>query len=126
MGMEGAAYASLSSFLILALILQALMKRMASVTIRIRDMVLPVLLSLVYPLVYAVIPFDGAITKTVTVLAAGSAVYLFLALVTGLIRSGDLAQARTALEPRADVPHVRAGLALLGVMESVRGIVRKD
>ena len=126
MGMEGAAYASLSSFLILALLLQGLMKRDASVTIRIRDAVFPVILSLVYPLIYEVVPFDGALLKSVTVLAAGSAAYLFLALITGLVRSDDLAQARDSLEPRAEVPHVRAGLALLGLMESIRGSIRKD
>lgn len=126
MGMEGAAYASLSSFLILALILQLLMKHMANVTIRLRDAIFPVLLSLVYPLVYEVVPFEGAITRTVIVLIAGSAAYLFLALVAGLVRSEDLAQARAAMEPRADVPHVRAGLALLGVMDNIRGMIRKD
>jgi len=126
MGMEGAAYASLSSFLILALLLQGLMKRTASVTIRVRDAVFPVILSLVYPLIYEIVPFDGAILKSVTVLAAGSAAYLFLAFLTGLIRREDLAQARYSLEPRAEVPHVRAGLTLIGLMESIRGSIRKD
>lgn len=126
MGMAGAAYASLSSFLVLALILQGLMKKSVSVTVRVRDALFPLGLSLVFPVIHANIPLEGAILRTLAVLLIGSAAYIFLALVTGLVRGEDLAQARAALEPRANVPHVRAGLTLLGVMDNIRGMIRKD
>jgi len=126
MGMEGAAWASLSSFLVLALILQVLMKRSVSVTVRVRDAFFPLVLSGVFPAIYYLLPFGGAVLRPAAVLVAGGALYILLALVTGLIRREDLRQARGSLEPRAGVPHVRAGLALLGLMERISGSFRRD
>ncbi len=119
-GMEGAAYASLSSFLLLAIILQVMMQKTAGTSVRVWHALYPMVLSLVYPLLHAVVPWEDTVIRPVVVAFGASAIYIFLSLLTGLVRRDDLAQASESLAPRGTVPHVRLTIAVIALLERVR------
>jgi O-antigen/teichoic acid export membrane protein len=125
-GMEGAAYASLSSFLLLAITLQVMMRKTSGTSVWVRHALYPVALSLVYPLLHVILPLGETILRPIVVLFGASALYLFLTLLTGLVRRDDLVQARESLAPRGTVPHVRLTILAIEFLERVRRGLRGE
>ncbi len=125
-GMEGAAYASLSSFLLLAIVLQVMMRKSSGTSVKVWHAIYPLALSLVYPLLHVILPLGGTILRPIVVAVGGSALYIFLSLLTGLVRRDDLAQARESLAPRGTVPHVRLTIAGIEFLERVRRGLRGE
>lgn len=119
-GIEGAAIATLASFVALTALLQMMMGTVARVRIPAISIVHPALLSLVYPaLGYAAAP-AGRYPRLLVVVLAGTAVYLLLAVLTGLIRGEDLDKGRSALEGRERTRTVGILLAVISFLGRFR------
>ncbi|MDD3642051.1 MAG: oligosaccharide flippase family protein [Candidatus Krumholzibacteria bacterium] len=118
-GTTGAAAATLATFGLLAAALQAMMWSISRVRIRPSSLLHPALLCSVFPLLAMAAGGLPHWARLAVILVPGGAAYLLLALLTGLIRSGEISAARRALAPRAHVPHVRAALAALVFMERI-------
>ncbi len=118
-GTIGAAAASVSSYFLLALVLQIMMRLTSGTGTRITHGLYPLLLACVYPALGFLLPWGGHIVRAAAVFTVGSLLYAFLLLVTGLVDRRDLEQAGQALEPRSDVMHVRLALRLVKFSEAV-------
>lgn len=118
-GLTGAAVATLSAFVFLAVILQIMMRRVSGVNVKLANLLLPVLACLVYPLIGRLLAGAGSFVRIIVVVIAGTAVYLVLAVRLRIVRSEDLAKTREMLSPRASVPHVRLTLKLVDLMEAI-------
>ena len=116
-GLPGAAFATLSSFVVLALLLQSLMRRASGTKIRLRNLLHPLLASLVYWLLDLLLAGQGHLLRILVISLGGSFLYIMLALLTRLLRGSDFERARTELQPRAAVPHVALALRLIGLLE---------
>ena len=116
-GLEGAAVATLSSFVVLALLLQSMMRRASGTNVRPINLIHPLLASLVYWLLGLLLDGRGHLVRLLIVSLGGSALYLAAALSTRLLRRSDFERARTALEPRSGVFHVGVALRLIGLLE---------
>jgi len=116
-GITGAAVATLSSFVVLALILQWMMRRASGTNVRPMNLLHPLLASLVYWLLDRLLAGQGHLLRILVVSLGGSVLYIMLALLTRLLRGSDFERARTALEPRAGVFHVGLALRLIGLLE---------
>jgi O-antigen/teichoic acid export membrane protein len=120
-GNAGAAAVALSTFVILACLLLAMMKRVSGASLRVMSVVHPLLLSLGYVLVWRLLQGWESLPRLIVVGVAGTLIYAFAALLTGLVRKEDLANVREMLLPRAAVPYVRFALAAVGVAERTHG-----
>lgn len=116
-GLIGAAVATLSSFVLLALLLQILMRRTSGTNVRLMNLIHPVLASIVYWLLDLLLPGQDPLLRILVIALGGSLLYIMLALLTGLLRRSDFERARSALEPRAGVFHVGLALRLIGLLE---------
>lgn len=121
-GNAGAAAVALSTFVILAILLLVMMKRVSGASIRVSSVIHPLLLSLGYVLLWRLLQSWEPVPRLVVVAVAGSLIYAFAALLTGLVRREDFAKAREMLAARAAVPHVRFALAAVGAAEKTHGI----
>ncbi|MCK4549310.1 MAG: oligosaccharide flippase family protein, partial [Candidatus Krumholzibacteria bacterium] len=119
MGIAGAAVATLTTFIILAAILQAMMWSVTKTRISPLYAIHPALLASVYPLLSLASGSLPHWARIIIVVAAGSALYKILAALTGLIRKSDLATASAALGPRSHVPHVRFALKGISLLEKI-------
>ena len=119
MGIEGAAVASLTSFILLAAVLAGLMKRVSGATYRFVHLLHPALISSVYVLAGLALQAGGHLTRILVVTIAGSALYIFLAVLTRLVTLNDLATARRALAPRGHILHVRFVLRIISLAEAM-------
>ena len=99
-GIEGAAFATISSFMVLALILQIMMSVVAGVRIRIRDLIHPIILAFIFPVIGSIFHAAGSYARVLLVLILGIVIYIILASATGLIRGKDLEKSTEALEKR--------------------------
>jgi stage V sporulation protein B len=125
-GLVGAAAATLSSFVLLALLLQLMMRRASGTNVRPINLLHPFLASLVYWLIDRMLHGQWYLVRIPVILLGGSAAYVTLVLLTGLVRKADLEGARKALEPRSSVPHVALALWLLGLLERYRVALRRE
>jgi stage V sporulation protein B len=116
-GLMGAAVATLSSFVVLALLLQLMMRRTSGTHVRPMNLVHPLLASLVFWLLGLLFAGQGHLLRLLIVSLGGSALYIMIALLTRLLRRSDFEQARVALEPRAAVFHVGLALRLISLLE---------
>ena len=119
-GIEGAALATLSSFVLLAILLQAMMRSTSGIRARLTGLLHPLMLSVVFPLIALALGGRGHIVRIIVIFTAGPALYIMFGIHTRLVRAADIARARETLEPRGDVPHVRLALSLLAALEAVR------
>ncbi len=119
MGVEGAAVASLSSFVILALALHIMTRRISGAGIRFSHAAIPLFLSLVYLLVEFLLPEMGYLPELVIVAVAGTVAYILLLAVTGFVKIEDIERSRESLRDRERVPHVRFALSFLLFLERV-------
>jgi O-antigen/teichoic acid export membrane protein len=119
-GIEGAAIATLSSFVLLAIILQMMMRSTSGIRVRLTGLLHPLMLSMVFPLIALALGGRGHIVRIIVIFTAGTALYILFGIHTRLVRAADIARARSELEPRGDVPHVRLALSLLAALEAVR------
>jgi O-antigen/teichoic acid export membrane protein len=117
MGLEGAALASLSSYVILAVVLHLLMTRFSGVRLKISHLLMPLLFSGIYLLLKWVLPELGHLPELLVTAAAGTALYLLLLIIGGMIRSGDIRRSRESILARKEAPHVRMVLKGLSVLE---------
>ncbi len=116
-GLTGAALATLSSFVLLALLLQSMMRRASGTNVRPMNLLHPLLASLVYWLLGLALDGQSHLLRLLLVSLGGSALYIVVALSTRLLRRSDFERARTALEPRGGVFHVGLALRLIGLLE---------
>lgn len=116
-GIIGAAVATLSTFIVLALALQMLMYRVSREWAGIAGLIHAACLSLIFPLLGWLMPDAGHIVRIVAVVLPGCVLYALLSLATRLVRAADLAQVTERLQPRANVPHVRAALGLIELLQ---------
>lgn len=121
----GAAVATLSSYIILALILQIMMYRIAHTRVGLRSLIHPLFISLVFPAIGMLVGGFGPVPRIIIILVPGSLLYVLLSLVTGLVRGNDLAAARDALAPRSHVFHVRLALSCIKLLDAVNTRVGK-
>jgi O-antigen/teichoic acid export membrane protein len=119
MGITGAAVATLTTFLVLAVILQVMMYSISRTRISPMSLLHPLVLSLIYPLLSFATGSLSSWARIVIVLAAGSVIYNILAAVTGLIRISDLETAEATLRPREHVAHVRIALFGIGIIKNI-------
>ncbi|MBN2184026.1 MAG: flippase [Candidatus Krumholzibacteriota bacterium] len=99
-GIEGAAYATISSFLVLALILQGMMSVVAGVKIGFRTLIHPLILAFIFPVIGSIFHSAGSYARVSLVLIPGMAIYIILASATGLIREEDLEKSTESLQKR--------------------------
>jgi len=126
MGLEGAALASLSSYVILAVVLHILMARFSGVKLKLSHLILPLLFSLVYVGLKTVLPAMGHLPGLLVVASAGTALYMLLLITGGMITSADIERSRSIIVKRKDVPHVKVALKALSVVEVlIRKLGRK-
>jgi O-antigen/teichoic acid export membrane protein len=125
-GIEGAAIATLTSFFLLAVLLQAMMRSTSGTRVRLASLVHPLALSSVFPLLSLALGGQGHLVRIIAIPAAGSALFVFFGIHTHLIHAADIERARAALEPRGNVPHVRFALTLLAVLERARRRLRRE
>lgn len=125
-GIEGAAIATLSSFILLAVILQAMMRSTSGTRIRFISLLHPLLLSLVFPLLSLALGGQIHIIRIIAICTAGPALYIFFGIHTHLVRAADIGRARATLEPRGDVPHVRLALGFLAGLDAVRRRLQRE
>lgn len=119
MGLAGAAIASLSSFIILAAALYVMMWRISGVSIKPTHVVTPIILSLSYPLARFALPDTGYLVELIVVLVAGTALYLFLLVISGMVRKEDIRGSIAAIEARRETPHVRFAITVLSFFGKV-------
>jgi stage V sporulation protein B len=125
-GTAGAAIATLATFVFLAAVLQTMMWSVSRVRVGIASLLHPAALCLVFPLLSLAAGGLPHWARLLLILVPGFAAFLLLAPLSGLVRPGDLEAARASLLPRAGVPHVRAALAGIGLMERLaRNHVKK-
>lgn len=124
-GIAGAALATLSTFIVLALLLQIMMWRISGNRIGLMSLLHPLVISFVFPLIGWLLRDLGPAARIIIILFPGTILYVFLSLLTGLVRSDDLSKAGTALEPRADIPHIRLALRLINLLEILKGRIGK-
>jgi O-antigen/teichoic acid export membrane protein len=122
-GNVGAAAVALSTFVVLAVMLLVMMKRVSGAGVRIMSFVHPLFLSLIFILLGWLVRGWGPVPRLIVVAVAGSVLYAAAALATGLVRSEDFTRARAMLLPRSAVPHVRLALALIGILERAHRII---
>jgi O-antigen/teichoic acid export membrane protein len=118
-GLAGAAIATLSAFVVLAFFLQIMMQWISHAHVPLTNLLYPILISLVFPLIGWLLRDAGSIVRLVAVFVPGTAAYLLIALATGIIRRKDLEESRLMLTPRATVLHVRLTLKIVGIMEAI-------
>ena len=116
-GLSGAAVATLSSFVLLALLLQLLMRRASGTNVRLKNLLHPLFASLVYWFLDRLLAGQPPLLRILVISIGGSLAYIMLALLTRLLRRSDFERARDALEPRAGVFHVGLALRLIGLLE---------
>lgn len=117
MGLEGAAVASLSSYLILASSLHVLMTRFSGVKLKLSHLVMPLVFSAVYILLKWALPEMGHLPELLIVASGGTAIYLLLLIAGGMITSGDIARSREAIIKREETRHVRIALKALSALD---------
>lgn len=125
-GIDGAAIATLTSFILLALLLQTMMRSTSGTRVRFTSLLHPFLLSLVFPLLSFGLGGQSHLMRIIVIFIAGSVFYILLGIYTGLIGSRDIERAQTALEPRREIPHVRLALGLLTALDAVRQRLRRE
>ena len=118
-GIVGAAMATLSTFIVLALVLQILMYRVSREWVGIGGLIHAVLISLLFPILGWLMPGAGHLLRIISVTVTGCVLYGILSLVTRLVRAADLEKVTIALRPRAHVPHVHAALGLIGLLRRI-------
>jgi O-antigen/teichoic acid export membrane protein len=116
-GLVGAAGATLSSFVLLALLLQFLMRRASGTNVRLMNLIHPALASVAYWLLDLLLSGQDPLLRILVISLGGSFLYIVIALLTGLLRRSDFERARSALEPRAGVFHVGLALRLIALLE---------
>ena len=123
-GIDGAAIATLTTFILLAILLQTMMRSTSGTRVRLVSLLHPLLLSLVFPLIALALGGQNHILRIVVIFIAGSVLYILFGIYTGLIDSRDIERAQTALEPRREIPHVRLALGLLAALDAARRRLR--
>ena len=121
MGIAGAAFASLLSFVVLAAVLQVMMSSVAGVRTDPAVLIHPTILSLVFPALAFLLGGLGSLERSVIVTIAGGVIYIVLAAATGLIRREDLDKTRSILDARP--PGMMRGIGLF-VLSSIGRITR--
>ncbi len=116
MGIVGAALATLSSFVALAIVLQAMMTAVSGVRSRITDLIHPLLISLVFPALGYVLAGAQNWIRVIVIILAGIAIFVVIALVTRLIRSEDIARVTEIIEKRPDGPLKKTAYSLLDIL----------
>jgi O-antigen/teichoic acid export membrane protein len=119
MGVSGAAVATLTTFCVLAVILLAMMWKISRAKISAVSLLHPLVLSMVYPMLDAAARSMSPGARMIIVLVAGSAVYVILAALTGLIRAADLDTAEKTLRPREHIAHVRFALLAIAALRKL-------
>ena len=125
-GIAGAAVAALSTYTLLAVVFMIQMKRISGARVDVRSYVHPIALSLVYIVLAVLLARTGALTRFLVAAAGGTAFYALGALATGLVRQEDFERIRGMLERRAGSPHVRLALSLVGALESLAKLLRRQ
>lgn len=120
-GIAGAAVAVLLTFVVLAAIILAMMRRVSGAGIAPSTWLHPLGASLVYALLGWLAGSWNPYLRVAFVAVAGTGLYLFLVLTTGLVGADDFVRLREMLAHRAGVPHVRLALAALGGAERTFG-----
>jgi len=118
-GINGAAIATTSTFLILAVVLQAMMYRHSGTSIRIKHLLHPLVVSFVFPLLSFALLSYSHILRLIIIPPAGVIIYLIFLIRTGLIKHSDIEGATEALTPRKEVFHVGLTISALNVVERV-------
>lgn len=116
-GTAGAALATLATFVFLAAVLLGMMWSISRTAIRLSAVLHPFLLCAVFPLISLASGGLPHWARLAAIIVPGATAYLLLAPLSGLVNRRDIGAAREHLMPRAHVPHVRAALAALGIME---------
>ena len=119
-GIEGAAVATILSFLLLAFVLQIMMSIVADVRIGIACLIHPLLLALVFPLLGWLFPYSGNYARVICVLIPGSAAYIILASISGLIRGEDLEKSRIAIGKHEGSAFSSIIIGMISVLERFR------
>jgi O-antigen/teichoic acid export membrane protein len=124
-GIAGAAAATLSTFILLAAVLQLVMWRVSRIWVGVSNCVYAIAVSLVFPIVWLLLWVAGAgpLARILIVAVAGSALFAVLTITAGLVRGEDLSKAAAALEPRAGVPHVRITLGLVEILQKISRLI---
>jgi len=122
LGIEGAALATLATFILLAVFLQAAMRSASGTLTPVSLVIHPMLLSLAFPLLGLLTgPLEGW-SRLLLVLAPGTAAYLALSALTGLVRRAEVEEAASKIPGTGRNPLTR-GLA--GIMASYSRICRR-
>lgn len=116
-GINGAAIVVLATFMVLAVTLLSMMKRVSGCDIDPRSWLHPLLLSSSYLLLGILAKGSSPVVRIVFVAAAGTAIYIALCVATRLTSPEDIARLRDFLEPRKTAPHVRAALFALDAID---------
>lgn len=116
LGIEGAALATLSSFVALAIVLQVMMTTVSGVKSRITDILHPLLISLIFPALGYALAETGSWIRVIVISLAGITIFLVIALVTRLIRSEDLDRLSDILEKRPDGSLKKTVYSLLDIL----------
>ena len=125
-GIEGAAVATLTSFALLAILLQAMMKSTSGTRVRFASLLHPLVLSLVFPLLSLALGGQSHIVRIIVIFMAGPVLYIFFGIHTRLVRAADIERAQAILEPRSEIPHVRLAIGLLTTLDAVRRRLRRE
>ncbi len=118
-GIKGAAAATLSSFLILAAVLQSMMWVVSRTRVRLTSLFHPLALSLVYPALGSVFPTLPGPARLILIPSIGTILYIILAALTGLVRRGDIAAASVRLRERPGSLPVRFALSALAQLDRI-------
>ncbi|MBN1884194.1 MAG: oligosaccharide flippase family protein [Candidatus Krumholzibacteriota bacterium] len=119
LGIEGAAIATLSTFVMLAILLQSMQHRVSGTRVPVGPFLHAALLSAVFPGIGWLLRGAGPALRFPAIIVGGGCLYLVFAIRTNLLAGADLDRAQTALEPRAGVRHVRIALWLLDLLARI-------
>jgi len=118
-GITGAALATTSSFLILAITLQGMMYRESRTAVRMKHLLHPLVVSILFPALAFALRGYNPILRLIVIPSIGSAMYIVFLVRTGLVKHSDINGARETLNPRKNVPHVKLALFALNLIEKV-------
>ncbi len=113
LGIEGAALATITSFVVLAVILQVMMSAVSKVRARIRDIVHPLAIALVFPALGYACASLAVWPRMLVVLLPGTLIFLLIALRSSLVRADDLTRLREILAEKPAGRLKDSGLALI-------------
>ncbi|MBN2071029.1 MAG: flippase [Candidatus Krumholzibacteriota bacterium] len=119
-GIEGAAIATISSFLVLGIILQSMMATVAGIRMRISDIIHPLVIALVFPLIGSIFTGTASYFRVLIVLIPGSVIYTLLASLTGLIRREDLDKSLKSVSANGDSAIMRIISGIITILYKIK------